>query len=160
MNQYNFKNNILRLKVKKAPLIFRAIIFFCASAFFVLPVIGVIFDIAFGGSLNIGHFIGVGVFYVIGFYVLRVFLWNTYGNETIEILENKIIYEANYGWFKGGRTEMEITSPAYSFKSVGYEEDNETVLVISSENAQMESVVKMPIDEIKALLRILDPVLV
>jgi hypothetical protein len=49
-------------------------------------------------------------------------------------------------------------NPNYSFKSVGYEEDNEGVLVISSEKSQMESVVKMPMEDLESLLFILQPV--
>ena len=158
MQQFNFKNNTLNLKVKKSPLVIRIIMFFFAFAFFSLPVLGTIWGLVLGGGLEIGYFIGIGLFSVMGFYLLRVALWNTYGEETIEILENKIIYEANYGWFKDGKKEIVISDPSYSFKSVGYEEDNEGVLVISSENAQMESVVKMPIEQIEALLFVLEPV--
>lgn len=158
MQQFNFKNNILNLKVKKSPLAIRIIMFFFAFASFILPVFGTIWGLVLGGGLKIGYFIGIGLFSVMGFYLLRIALWNTYGEETIEILENKIIYEANYGWFKDGKKEIAISDPSYSFKSVGYQEDNEGVLVISSENAQMESVVKMPIEQIEALLFVLEPV--
>lgn len=158
MQQFNFKNNILNLKVKKSPLAIRIIMFFFAFASFILPVFGTIWGLVLGGGLEIGYFIGIGLFSIMGFYLLRVALWNTYGEETIEILENKIIYEANYGWFKDGKKEIAISDPSYSFKSVGYQEDNEGVLVISSENVQMESVVKMPIEQIEALLFVLEPV--
>lgn len=136
----------------------RIIMFFFAFASFILPLFGTIWGLVLGGGLEIGYFIGIGLFSVMGFYLLRIALWNTYGEETIEILENKIIYEANYGWFKDGKKEIAILGPRYSFKSVGYEEDNEGVLVISSENAQMESVVKMPVEQIEALRFILEPV--
>lgn len=158
MQQFNFKNNTLNLKVKKSPLAIRIIMFFFAFASFILPLFGTIWGLVLGGGLEIGYFIGIGLFSVMGFYLLRIALWNTYGEETIGILENKIIYEANYGWFKDGKKEIAISGPRYSFKSVGYEEDNEGVLVISSENTQIESVVKMPIEQIEALLFVLEPV--
>lgn len=160
MQQYNFKNNILNLRVKKSPLAIRVVMFFFAFAFFVFPILGVIVDVLTGGRLQFGYLIGIGIFALMGFYLLRVSLWNTYGEETIEILDGKVIYEANYGWFKDGKKEIIITNLKYSFKSVGYEEDNEGVLVISSENAQVESVVKMPMEEMESLLFILEPVLV
>lgn len=160
MNQYNFKNNILNLKVKRSPLTVRIVMFFFAFAFFVFPVFGAIVGMLMGSGLQFGYFIGIGLFSLMGFYLLRVSLWNTYGEENIEILANKVVYEANYGWFKDGKKELVISAPTYSFKSVGYEEDNEGVLVISSENAQIESVVKMSIHEIEALLFILEPAVV
>jgi hypothetical protein len=158
MQQYNFKNNILNLKVKKSPLVIRVVLFFLVFAFFVFPIAGTAIGVLTGSGLYFGYFVGIGLFTLMGFYLLRLSLWNTYGEETIEILENKIIYEANYGWFKDGKKEIDIMNPNYSFKSVGYEEDNEGVLVISSEKSQMESVVKMPMEDLESLLFILQPV--
>ncbi|SHM91842.1 hypothetical protein [Flavobacterium chilense] len=157
MQQFNFINNTLNLKVKKSPLIIRIIIFFFAFAFFIFPLIGVILSIANRSGLNIGYFIAVGIFSLLGFYLLRVALWNTYGEETINILENKVIYEANYGWFKDAKKEMIFSDLEYSFKSVGYEEDNEAVLVLSSKEDQVESVVKMSIPQLEELIFILKP---
>jgi hypothetical protein len=158
MSQFNFENNKLNLKVKKSPLAVRVVMFFFAFAFFVFPVLGTIVGILTGGGMQFGYLVGIGIFSLMGFYLLRVSLWNTYGEETIEILADKIIYEANYGWFKDGKKEIAITAPKYSFKSVGYEEDNEGVLVISSGNAQLETVVKMKMAEIETLLFILEPI--
>ncbi|WP_394775153.1 hypothetical protein [Flavobacterium sp.] len=157
MQQFNFKNNILNLKVKKSPLAVRIVMFFFAFAFFIFPVLETIVGVLTGGGMQIGYFIGIGIFGLMGFYLLRVALWNTYGEENIEILDNKVSYEANYGWFKEDKKEMGITSPKYSFKSAGYEEDNEGVFVIYSESSQLESVVKMPITDLEALLFILEP---
>jgi len=155
MQQFNFRNNTLNLKVKKSPLAVRIVMFFFTFAFFLFPVLGTIADVLTGSRLQIGYFIGIGIFGLIGFYLLRVSLWNTYGEETIEILEDKVIYEANYGWFKDGKKEIVISVPKYSYKLTGYEEDNEGVLVISSENAQLESVIKIPMEQMEALLFIL-----
>lgn len=157
MQQFSFKNNTLNLKVKKSPLAVRIVMFFFAFAFFLFPILGTIVGVLTGGGLEIGYFIGIGIFGLMGFYLLRVSLWNTYGEETIEVLNNRVIYEANYGWFKDGKKEIVISTPKYSYKSVGYEEDNEGVLVISSENTQLESVIKMPMAQIEALLFILEP---
>lgn len=129
--------------------------FFFAFAFFVFPLLGILVGVLTGGGLQIGYFIGIGIFGLMGFYLLRVALWNTYGEETIEILENKVVYEASYGWFKDSKKEIVISATKYSCKLVGYEEDNEAVLVISSENDQLESVIKMPMHQMEALLFIL-----
>lgn len=153
MQQFNFKNNTLILKVKKSPLAIRIVMFFFAFAFFVFPVLGTIDSILTGGGMQFGYLIGIGVFALMGFYLLRVSLWNTYGEEIIEISKNMIIYEVNYGWFKDAKEEIAITTvPEYSFKFVGYEEDNEGVLVISSEEFQMESVVKIPVVHLEELI--------
>lgn len=158
MQQYHFKNNVLNLKVKKSPLAVRIVMFFLTFTFFIFPITGTIIGLLTGSGLHFGYFIGIGLFSLMGFYLLRLSLWNTFGEEMIEVLEDKIIYEANYGWFKDGKKEVPITIPAYSFKSVGYEEDNEAVLVITSEESQLESVVKMPMSEMESLLFILEPI--
>jgi hypothetical protein len=158
MQQFDFINNTLNLKVKKSPLAVRIVMFFLAFTFFIFPIAGTAFGILTGSGLHFGYFVGIGLFSLIGFYLLRLSLWNTYGEETIEILESKIIYEANYGWFKDGKKEFEIKNPNYSFKSAGYEEDNEGILVIFSDESQMESVIKMPIEDLESLLFILQPV--
>lgn len=157
MQQYNFKNNTLNLKVKKSPFVIRVVMFFFTFAFFVFPTFGVIVSVLSGSGLQFGYFIAIGLFALIGFYLMRVSLWNTYGEENIEILNSKVIYEANYGWFKDGKKEIAIAVPKYSFKSVGYEEDNEGVLVISDGESELESVVKIPVSVLEELLWILDP---
>ncbi|TDO95626.1 hypothetical protein [Flavobacterium sp. 245] len=156
MKQFNFVNNTLNLKVKKSPFLVRALLFVLAFLFFVFPLGGAIFGIANGGGLQIGYFIGIGIFSLIGFYMVRIALWNTYGEETIQILENKIIYEANYGWFKDGKKETLIVKPQYSFAPIGYEEDNQGVLIIASQEAKIESVVKVPMSQLEELITVLE----
>lgn len=153
MQQYYIKNNTLNLKVKKSPILVRTVMFGLAFSFFVFPVIGVISSIASG--LHFSYFIAIGVFSLVGFYTLRISLWNTYGEETFHIVENKIIYEVNYGWFKDGKKETLISNPDYFSAQAGYEEDNEGVLVIASEESKIESVVKMPKIQLEELIMIL-----
>jgi hypothetical protein len=158
MPSFTFENNLLRLKVKKSPFVIRAILFIVAFASFIFPTTGMVISITSGHGLHFGFLIGIGIFSLLGFYLLRIALWNTYGEELILFSKEEIIYEANYGWFKDGKKEIGIVSPKYSFKSAGYEEDNEGVLIISSESSQLESVVKMPVTELEALLFILVPI--
>lgn len=155
MQQFNFRNNTLNLKVKKSPLAVRIVMFFFAFAFFIFPLVGTIVSVLIGGGLQIGYFIWIGIFGLMGFYLLRVSLWNTYGEENIEILNNKIIYEASYGWFKDGKKETLISDPNYHAIPAGYIEDNEGVLVIASENTEIQSVVKMKIPQLEELVSIL-----
>lgn len=155
MQQYYIQNNTLNLKVKKSRMLVRTVMFALAFSFFVFPVLGVIFSIASGSGLHFGYFIAIGIFGLMGFYLLRVSLWNTYGEEIIDFLPNKIIYEANYGWFKDAKKEIELILPHYSFKSVGYEEDNEAVLIITCQNSEIETAIKMPMIQVEELILIL-----
>ncbi|MBZ4033690.1 hypothetical protein K6T82_02865 [Flavobacterium sp. 17A] len=155
MQQYHFQNNTLHLKVKKSPFLVRATMFVVAFSFFIFPVIGLIFSVIGGFGLNFSYFIAIGIFSLIGFYTLRVSLWNTYGEETIQIFENKVIYEANYKWFKDAKKETLISNPNFYAAPAGYEEDNEGVLIIASDEIKIESVVKMKMNQLEDLISIL-----
>ena len=152
MAQFDLQSNKLFLKVRKTPIIIRCIFFMFSFTFFIAPIISIVISISNGNGLKFGYFVFIGVFGLMGFYLLRVSLWNTYGNEVIEIFENKIIYEADYGWFKDGKKEITFIEPNYSIKSIGYEEENRGVLVIASNEMRIESVVKMPIPQLEELI--------
>lgn len=153
MNQFDLQANKLFLKVRKPPIIIRGIFFVFAFAFFVFPIISLLFSISNGNGLKFGYFIFIGCFGLMGFYLLRISLWNTYGNEVIEISANKIIYEADYGWFKDGKKEVSYNELNYSIKSIGYEDENKGVLVIRINDKQIESVVKMHIPQLEELIK-------
>jgi hypothetical protein len=109
-------------------------------------------SMASGNGFHFGFLIGIGIFGLIGFYLLRVFLWNSYGKETISFNNNNITYEADYKWFKDGKKTKEINSPNFSIKPIGYEDENFGVLIINSENDTLESVVKIPNDQLEELI--------
>lgn len=153
MNQFDLQANKLFLRVHKTPIIIRSILFVFAFAFFVLPIISLMISISNGNGLRFGYFIFIGCFGLMGFYLLRVSLWNTYGNEVIEIFDDKVLYEADYGWFKDGKKEVSYIELNYSIKSIGYEDENKGVLVIQTDNTQIVSVVKMPIPQLEELIK-------
>lgn len=152
MKQFDFKNNTLILKVKKAPFLIRGIMFLIAFLSAILPLSGIIIAISLGNSFHFGFLIGVGLFGLIGFYLLRISLWNTYGEETIIFYNSKIEYEANYGWFKDGKKTFNIDRPNYSIKQIGYVDDKKGTLVLKDGNEIIESVVKMSINDLEDLI--------
>ena len=152
MKQYSINEKNLVLKVKKSPLFVRGIMFFFTFISIFLPLTGIIISIGMGKGLHIGYFISLFLFGLIGFYLLRISLWNTYGKETIELNTLTIEYEANYGWFKDGKKTIEYNNIVFSINQIGYEEDKKGVLVMGDENEKIESVVKMPIIQIEELI--------
>ncbi|WP_053004170.1 hypothetical protein [Flavobacterium sp. ABG] len=152
MPSFTFENNLLRLKVKKSPFVIRAILFIVAFASFIFPTTGMVISITSGHGLHFGFLIGIGIFSLLGFYLLRIALWNTYGEELILFSKEEIIYEANYGWFKDARTIIENKNINYVISPIGYEEDNEGVLLIDNQKNQIECAVKMPLQQIEELI--------
>jgi hypothetical protein len=151
MAQYSLEKNLLTISVRKSPFIIRLIIWILAFLFFIFPISGMITSIASGNGFHFGFLIGTGIFSLIGFFMLRVALWNTYGQETILFTNGEIIYEADYKWFKDSKKNITDRNISYSSKAVGYEEDNEAILVIQNETQTIECAVKMPQLEVEQL---------
>ncbi len=156
MKQYHLDGNILTLNVKKSPLIVRGIMFFFSFVSFALPIMGIFLSLSMGKQFHIGYLIGLFLFGLIGFYLLRISLWNTYGKEMIEFDIPKVNYEANYRWFIDGKRSINPEIINYGIKPIGYEEDKKGVLIIGNGKTEIESVVKMPISQIEELIKILN----
>lgn len=151
--QYKFNNNELVLKVKKSPLIVRSIMFLFTSLFFLLPLSGICYGLATGGRLHIGLFIGLFVLGLMGFYLLRVSLWNTLGKEILVFSSDQLNYVADYGWFKDGKTQIEIKEkPEFAIRRVGYDDDKKGVLIVFTSHQTLNCVTKMPVDELETLI--------
>ena len=156
MTQYKFENNTLKLSVKKSLFLIRAIMFFFAFLFFVSPTIAMISSVVDGKDFHFGFIIGIGTFGLMGFYLLRIALWNSFGSEEIKFDKNTVTYEADYGWFKDGIKTLEIIPLVFSIKQIGYEEDNIGTLIIGEGDEKIESVTKMPLDELEKLIKTLN----
>jgi hypothetical protein len=123
---------------------------------FILPVIGMISYISEGKGLNAGFFVSVFIFGLLGFYLLRVSLWNTYGKEVIIFKENKCTYYVDYRWFKDGLRTEEFNEVIFAKNPIGYIENNESCLIIEDDNSIIECVVKMTNEDIENLIRTLN----
>jgi len=111
--------------------------------------------IAMGNGFHIGFLFGIFFFGLMGYYLLRISLWNTYGREDITFNGKQVSYFADYGWFKDSSMNITIDSITFSIRPIGFEEDNEGALVIGSEETNIECVTKMSIKEIEELIEIL-----
>jgi len=150
--QYELKNNVLILRVKKAPIFVQVIMFFFTSLFFLLPLAAIIFGFTMGKGMHFGYFILLIVFGALGFYMLRLSLWSSRGREIISFQKGTITYIADYGWFKDGKQEREITdSVEYSIRKIGYTDDNTGGLVIELDKP-INCVTKMAVVEIEELI--------
>lgn len=154
MKHYQLEENRLELSVKKTPLIIRIILFLFTFLFFTMPIAGMLLYIAAGNGFHVGFLFGLFFFGLMGFYLLRHALWNTYGKETIQFHTNSITYIADYGWFKDGQKEIEITEAIpFSIQPIGYEEDNIGTLQIGEGDAEIRCVTKVDRDELEGLIK-------
>ncbi len=158
MNQFSFENKHLKLKVAKSPIFVRIILFLITFLCFALPLFGIVLNVIEGNGLKFGGILALGVFSLIGFYMLRISLWNNFGEEIIHFNADQIEYVADYRWFKDGKKTLDKDSITYSIKSVGYEDDNNGILVISNGKSEIESVVKMQNEKLENLIKLLQNV--
>ena len=151
MKQYSFDENKLILKVSHSPLIIRLILFVFSFLFFLLPVVGIVISVSMGSRFHISFLFLIFVFGLLGFYLLRIALWNTYGCEKIIFNDDQISYLADYGWFKDKLKTEEITNPIYSIKKLEHNDVNGTLVIVGGDN-DIECVTKMSIIELEKLI--------
>lgn len=157
MKQIEFKQNQLKLRVKKSPLLGRLLLYLITFLSIFLPLGGFIVNIINGGELKFFNIVFLFIFGLIAFYMLRISLWNTYGFELIQFGNNKLTYVADYHWFKDKVKEFTFEKINYSVKPVGYEEDNKGVLVFKfDDDIVLETVTKIPISDLESLIIILN----
>lgn len=153
MKQYEIEGNTLTLRVKKGPVIIRIVLFFIALLFFVAPLISIVTAASNKSGLKLGHILGPILFGLMGFYLLRLALWNTYGKEIITFDNSTLNYIADYGWFKDGRKRKSLTDKIeFTIQNVGYEEDNKGKLLINLSKDQLQCVTVMPVHELEMLI--------
>lgn len=153
MNQIDFSNNTLILKVKKSPLLGRLFLYIITFLAVVLPLSGFVFNLLIGNGLKFFSLVFLFVFGLISFFMLRISLWNTYGTEIIKISENKLDYIADYKWFKDKIKEFNFENINFNLNKIGYEEDNKAVLIIEFDNGTvLETVTKIDIENLNNLL--------
>ncbi len=152
INTFEWKGKVLCLRITRAPLLVLAVYYVFAFLSMALPILGIILTINAGEQLHFGHGIGLVIFGLLSFFLLRNALWNTRGVEEIEWEEDAIIYVANYGWWKDGRRTIALKGLNITKKIAGYLEDNHWVLVLGNGDIVVESVVKLPLFTIENLI--------
>lgn len=158
MDQIEFKQNQLILRVKKSPLLGRILLYLITFLSIALPLGGFIVNMISNVGLSFFHILFLVIFGLIAFYMLRVSLWNTYGFELIQFGNNKLTYVVDYHWFKDKVKEFDFENINYEVKPMGYEEDNKGVLVIRFDNDKLlETVTKIPLSDLESLIVILNP---
>lgn len=158
MNQIEFKENQLVLRVKKSPFLGRILLYLITFLSIALPLGGFIANMINGGELKFFNIVFLFIFGLIAFYMLRVSLWNTYGFELIQFGSNKLTYVADYHLFKDKVKGFSFENINYEVKTVGYEEDNKGFLVIKfDDDTVLETVTKIPIPDLESLITVLNP---
>ncbi len=152
--RFTVEGNKITLFVKKSPLLIRVVLLLLAFLCVVLPLMGIVMNAMEGNDFHLKYLLALGVFSLLGFFLLRLFLWNSYGKEVIEINDSSLTYYADYYWFKGNQQQLSMEELTIDFVAVGFREEQiGQLLFISSETILLESSVNMPIPD---LIKIID----
>jgi hypothetical protein len=105
--QVNIDGYRLIITTNKSPLIVRLIFAFLLVVSFLIPLVAIYFAINYVDGLQFGLIITFLIFWGIGYYILRLFLWNTYGQEILTLNSENVSYVADFKFFKDGYQELD-----------------------------------------------------
>lgn len=153
MKQYQFDQNQLTLMVKKGPLVIRVFLFFLGFLFPLMPIAGLIARIIMGDGFHIAFFVGILFFGYLGFFMLKLALWNTCGKEIITKSNGLLEYEVDYGWFKRPRPSLNYDQLQISKNMVNDGKEQYGTLVFESEEEQIECATRLSLPELEELIQ-------
>lgn len=114
------------IRARKGPRGIRIVLWSILVINLVAPILGAILYLSQGDGPHAGIFISIGLTWLIGYLLLRIILWNSYGKEIINLMENEMSYTVDYKWFIGDvktiiiNSEVDVMTNAWEAKE-GYE---------------------------------------
>ncbi len=151
---FEFINSQLIITGKKSPLIIRIILIIILFICILIPCATIYFTISNGKGPHISVVISFIFFGIIGFYLLRIILWNTYGREILNFEKCEINYVADYGLFKDSNKKITADLIAVIINTDTQEQKPvATLSIINNDNNIIETVLKVPLDEMEIIER-------
>lgn len=152
MQSSSFENSTLTLCVTPSPIWIRGIFGFISFLFFTLPLTAIIRNAIEGNGPTFKSVFALVLFSVLGFYMLRIFLWNHQGREIIEWQPEQITYTAHYGWFIGEKKVIKNQDVTYHFLPTDEGGIDTALLQLTNGIDTLETVIKLPKDTWQVLL--------
>ena len=157
-SRFSIESNKLTVFVKPSPLVIRVVFLLLASLSVFLPSMGMVLAALFGSEFHIKYILILGVCTLFGFFFIRLFLWNSFGQEVIEIKEKSLTYYADYKWFKGNQQTHSFENLTLDFISVGFRgEEMGHLLFVSGETVLLESSVDLSVGDLMEIIATFQP---
>jgi len=154
---YELSEDKLTLRAMRPPAFVIGVYGFVTAVLLLGPPIAIIATITTTGRGPSVNIFGFAVAMVIAYFPLRTLLWNLYGKETYTFREDKIELVCDFKYFKNEKeSTFSIYHLTFSSEFVGYEEDNNRVLVIESRHGTLRGSAKIPGEEMDELIRLLE----
>ncbi len=138
----------LTISTKKAPLFIRIVLTLILCILTLIPIAATFFILIYGDGPHIGIAFSFILCWGIGFYLLRVILWNAVGREILILAPEKISYIADYLLFKDARQEIPTKDLGIE---IIYEDEPAGRLRLKSKSTSIETVLQTPIAELEEL---------
>ncbi|WKK81536.2 hypothetical protein [Marivirga arenosa] len=141
-NQIKIYGSRIVIISKKSPKIVRFILTLLLVMSFLIPFIAFYVAIDYKIGFQFGIVIAFLIFWGIGFYILRVILWNTYGKEVLTLNADKVRYIADYKFFKDGYQELDTKDLRVEIVLDSNLPESKGYLKIHNRNDSIETVLK------------------
>ncbi|NVK29306.1 MAG: hypothetical protein HWE14_14730 [Flavobacteriia bacterium] len=108
-------NNQIRISTRKTPLIGKILLLLIAAGC-LLGVTGIVLGVlAFGTGFHIGLLIFIAVLVFLAYWMVRMFLWNSYGAEVFTLGET-LTYHADFKYFQTKPVEFKTEELKFEFE--------------------------------------------
>lgn len=91
------------------------------------------------------------IFGLSGYFFLKLYLWNKYGKEILSLKRDKINYHADYKIFIGNRREIDSDAVKIEYLESVEEKEIFGTLKLSNDNAIIETVIKLPLNDLERI---------
>jgi len=146
-NHAEIVGNKLIIKGSKSPLPIRITLIAVLLICLMIPIAATFLLMSERKGPHLGIFLSFLFFWGIGFYLLRIILWNTFGREILTLEDDKISYEADYRFFIDGKQNISTENIEVVAIPTQSEATNLGILVFSNENQHIDTVLGAPLDK-------------
>jgi hypothetical protein len=151
-NSVIFSEDQINIKAENPPKLIISILAFCTFILGILPIFGTVLLILQQDGLKFELLLIYVIFWGSGFYLLRILLWNLFGQEILILEKNKIIYFADYRLFKDGRKELDLDNLTSEIISQIGLPLGEHKLRLKSKSSSIETVLSIKENEIVRII--------
>lgn len=153
--QINIEGNQLTISARKTPLFIRIMLTLFLVIIALIPIAVTIFTLTYGDGPHIRIAFSYLLCWGVGFYLLRIVLWNSVGKEILILNPETVSYVADYKLFKDGRKA--IPTRELQTEIIYEDEPNRALgrLMLISNLTSIETVLLTTIEELEEVRKVI-----
>jgi hypothetical protein len=135
---------VLTVFAHETPFAVRFVIGFFCFAIFIVPVVATIAILANGDGFKAGIIISYIISWLVGYYLLRIVLWNSYGKEIVVIDSESLNYYCDYKYFKSNQQELKLSKLKIEIQK----QEDSGVFVFSNQDEKIQMVIPVSMQDL------------